>query len=124
MLLYFPAEQPMDAAAARGTSRRMERPIIAAAAMRSSLSPLLPGLPRSQLPMPSLLLPGVEEQRRKDSMPFVVGKPFETVDSAAVWRGSRFRLRADRLAGGLDAGHLWTARDKRPIKGRRPERGR
>ena len=33
----------MDAAAARGTSRRMERPIIAAAAMRSSLSPLLPG---------------------------------------------------------------------------------
>ena len=85
----------MDAAAARGTSCWMEQPIIAAAAMRSSLSPLLPGCAaRSSLVAAAATQKPVaeavaaadwrEEQRRKDSRPFVIGKPFETVDSAAI----------------------------------------
>ena len=78
----------MDAAAARGTSCWMEQPIIAAAAMRSSLSPLLHGLPRSQLPMPSLLLPGVEEQRRK--LLILLPSGGATVDTAVAQWSSRW----------------------------------
>ena len=103
----------MDAAAARGTSCWMEQPIIAAAAMRSSLSPLLPGCAArsslvaaaaTQKPVAEAVAAAAwrEEQRRKDSRPFVIGKPFETVDSAAIWRGNRgcCRCPVDQPLGG------------------------